>query len=241
MSAGETIPDDPLGQIKTTATGLLLEGKGGSWGGGPEGLTHRHVTYMLPGESIGEGGTFYVVDLQYSTIGLQISMGQYSDLETVERYPEDPGVQMLHEFGLTPRRAKEEDTPLIMVSFFDIEQGQIKGVDEIHAIDTVASSTELSQLMKVITHPELGSLELSDEHDQKYNWTSLHSLERGTAATYDAFLRLAGDNPAAVQWANWNFRGIGRWPREEDTPTKSERTLPTILRWLSRQFRGRNV
>jgi hypothetical protein len=244
MSTGETIPDDPLEQIRATATGLLLDGEGGSWGSGPEGLTDRHVTYMLEGESIGEGGTFFVVEFQYSGLGLIVSMGQYSDLETVEKDPDPTGSNhILKELGVTPERAKEEDSPLVLVSFFDVDPDFIPGAGEIHAIDTEVSAEELSQLMKVMGHPDLQPLILSDEHDQKYNWTSVYHMQRRIAALHPAFLRVAGDNPAAVQFADWNWLGTAERPGAESSTatTKSERVLPTIVRWLSRRLRGRNI
>lgn len=241
MRVGETIPDDPLGHIRTNATGLLLDGQGGAWGMGPEGLTDRHVTYMLPGESIGEGGTFFVVDCHYyAELGLQVSMGHYSDLETVKNDPEDPVSLILCELGMAPERAKEEDSPLVLVSFFDIDQDYIKGVGEIHATDTVATDEELSRLMEVMGHPDLEPLILSDEHDQKYNWTSVYHMKRRMVSTHAAFLRVAGDNPAAVQWSNWSFLGIGPKPSEEAlaAPSKTKHALPTILRWIARGLRG---
>jgi hypothetical protein len=249
MSTGETIPDEPLEQIRATVTGLLLDGEGGSWGSGPEGLTSRHVNYMLPGESIGEGGTFYVVDCDYSKLSLLVSMSQYSDIETVEQkmFAEDEINAVLGEYDLPhmpqPVRAKEEDTPLVLVTFFDIEKDYIKGVDEIHATDTEASDEELSKLIKIIGHPDLEPLILTDEHDPKFNWTSTHHLERRIAASHGAFLRVAGDNPIAVQWADWSFRGIGERPGEEvpAAPSKGERALPSIVKWLSGRFRGGNV
>jgi hypothetical protein len=249
MSTGETIPDDPLEQIRTAVTGLLLDGEGGSWGVSYGALTDRKVNYKLPGESIGEGGTFFVVEYDYSERGLMVCMGQYSDIETVEQkgFAEDEVNAILGEYDLPymPQqvRAKDEDGPLVLVTFFDIEKDYIKGVDEIHATDTSATDEELSQLIKVIGHPDLEPLLLTDQHDPKFNWTAVHHMERRIAASHGAFLRVAGDNPVAVQWADWSFRGIGERPGEEApaAPSKSERALPSIVKWLSRRLRGLNI
>jgi hypothetical protein len=238
MNVGETIPNDPLSSIRARLVELILDGKGGSSGGGPEGLTSRHVNYVLPGESIGEGGTFFILDCDYSRTGLLVSMGHYSDLDTVPNDPRALESQLINVSGMEPpipERAKEENAPLVLVNFFDFDDDTIEGVDEIHAIDTTATNEELLKLIQVMDNPDLKPLFLTDEHDEKYNWTPLHQMKRRIAATYSAFLRVAGDNPAAVRHANRNYLGIHEETSGEipSNNTRKERALAFIRRWFA--------
>lgn len=245
-------PVDRLERIRELTGVLLLEGKSGMRGTSPGRPVSRDVRYILPGESIGEGGTFFMVGCSSSDLGMFVSMRQYSDFDTLADL-QDPvdsdGMLVASEASIIPNFLKgaQPEGEVTLVSFFDTDKEYLSGfpyansdyfenLEPIRTIDTTATDEELDRLIEVIQHPDLFEAVLGRGR-LTYTFTMTNHLSATNKAKHDALIRVAEGHPEMTRFADRFFLGLGKVEGRSTPQAKQEHALPVVLRWLKQKLR----
>lgn len=162
---------DQLMQSGESGTGLY---------NGPDWYASSY-TFVLPGEALGEMGTFFMLECYKSSEGNSFALGQYFEHSDTVKLPED-----LREL---PRYKAPQAGPFIAVHFVDIETNV---TSPIHEVETNATPEQTESLVQVMQNPDLVSFVVGDldvHHSEAFiyhNHRTFNSRQQSISALLDS-------------------------------------------------------